>query len=120
MSRIIINKMPQRKVKLTRRRPCITCSGRSKTIAGGRRKRAVTKRRHARGGKRLKNAHVLRKWMSHRAKPWMVRGGGFFDDVWSGFKSVVGPVANIAGPLLDMVGLPEIGIPLSMAGNFMN
>jgi hypothetical protein len=50
----------------------------------------------------------------------MVRGGGFFDDVWSGFKSVVGPVANIAGPILDMVGLPEFGIPLSMAGNFMN
>jgi len=116
---IIINKMPPRKVKLTRRRPSYSCT-RSKTIAGGRRKRAVTKRRHTRGGKRLKNAHVLRKWMSHRAKPWMVRGGGFFDDVWSGFKSVVGPVANIAGPILDMVGLPEFGIPLSMAGNFMN
>jgi hypothetical protein len=110
--------MPQRKVKLTRR--CVSCCGKSKSIAGGRRKRAVTKRRHTRGGKRLKNAHVLRKWMSHRAKPWMVRGGGFFDDIWTGFKSVVAPVASIAGPLLDMVGLPEFGIPLSMAGNFMS
>jgi len=57
--------------------------------------------------------------MTHRANPWMVRGRGFFGDVWKGFKSVFKPFANVAGPVLDAVGLPEVGLPLSAIGGIM-
>ena len=68
--------MPRRTVRLTHRRSCKPCSG-------GRRKRSsVTARR---GRRRLKNSKHLRKWMSHRAKPWMVRGRGFWEDFGRGF-----------------------------------
>ena len=107
--------MPRRTVRLTRRRKprCGKCSGGSRRILSG-----VTRRR-TRGGRRLRNSRVLRRWMTHRANPWMVRGRGFFGDVWKGFKSVFKPVASIAGPILDAVGMPEFGMPLSAIGGIM-
>ena len=104
---MIINKMPRRKVRLTtRRRACKPCSG-------GRRKRAVVRR----GRRRTRNSKHLRKWMSHRAKPWMVRGRGFWQDFGRGFSSVFKPFATIGGPILDALGMPEFGVPLSAVGS---
>lgn len=102
--------MPRRTVRLTHRRSCKPCSG-------GRRKRSsVTARR---GRRRLKNSKHLRKWMSHRAKPWMVRGRGFWEDFGRGFSSVFKPFATIGGPILDALGMPEFGMPLSAVGSMM-
>lgn len=43
----------------------------------------------------------------------------FFADFAKGFTSVFKPFATIAGPILDMVGLPELGMPLSAVGALM-
>ena len=43
-------------------------------------------------------------------------GKGFWGDFAKGFKSVFKPFATIAGPVLDAVGMPEFGIPLSTIG----
>ena len=46
-------------------------------------------------------------------------GDGFFSDFANGFKSVFKPFAEFAGPILDAVGLPEFGIPLSLVGSVL-
>ena len=108
--------MPRRTVRLiTRKRAplrggCRTCSSTRRRTGGT---------RGTRGRHRLKNAHVLRKWITHRANPWMVRGRGFFKDLWKGFKTVIKPVASIAGPVLDVLGMPEFGMPLAAIGDIM-
>jgi hypothetical protein len=103
--------MPRRTVRLTRRRKprCGKCRGGSRRILSG-----VTRRR-TRGGRRLRNSRVLRKWMSHRAKPWMVSGRGFFGDLFGGIKSVLGPIANLAAPIVSTIA-PEFA-PLAMGAS---
>mgnify|MGYP003639398799 CR=1 FL=1 len=46
-------------------------------------------------------------------------GKGFWADFAKGFTSVFKPFATIAGPILDAVGLPELGIPLSAVGGIL-
>lgn len=46
-------------------------------------------------------------------------GKGFWSSFAEGFKSVFKPFATIAGPILDAVGLPEFGIPLSAVGGIL-
>lgn len=48
-----------------------------------------------------------------------ISGKGFFEDFANGFKSIFKPLASIAGPILDAVGLPEFGIPLSAVGSLL-
>lgn len=50
----------------------------------------------------------------HRGKG--KKGRGFWQDFARDFSSVFKPFATIAGPILDAVGLPEFGIPLSAVG----
>ena len=47
------------------------------------------------------------------------KSGNFFKSFAKGFTSVFKPFATIAGPVLDMVGLPEFGMPLSAVGALM-
>ena len=46
-------------------------------------------------------------------------GAGFFSDFAKGFKSVFKPGAKILGPIASTLGVPEIGIPLSIAGDLL-
>jgi hypothetical protein len=46
-------------------------------------------------------------------------GKGFWSSFAKGFTSVFKPFATIAGPILDAVGLPEFGIPLSAIGGIL-
>jgi len=46
----------------------------------------------------------------------MVRGRGFWQDFGRGFSSVFKPFATIGGPILDALGMPEFGVPLSAVG----
>ena len=105
--------MPRRTVRLTRRS---TTRGRGvrKVV---RQSRGST--RTSRKTRRLRNGHHLRKWMSHRAKPWMVSGRGFWQDFGRGFSSVFKPFATVGGPILDALGMPEFGVPLSAVGSLM-
>ena len=107
--------MQKRKIRLglTRRLP-------STSSVGGRRKRKTATRRKRAGGQRLRNAHVLHKWINGRAKPWMVKGRGkFWKGLWNGIKKTGKFLGNIGGPILDAMGMPEFGVPLSIAANLL-
>ena len=95
----------QKKVKLTyRRRP----GANKKTYARyvGQRKRKI-------------NSKAFTKWAKTRARPWTVRGRGFWQDFGRGFTSVFKPFATLAGPVLDAFGMPEFGAPLSAVAGLM-
>lgn len=100
--------MPRRTVRLTRR-----------STTRGRKVVRHRSTRTSRKTRRLRNGHHLRKWMSHRAKPWMVSGRGFWQDFGRGFSSVFKPFATVGGPILDALGMPEFGVPLSAVGSLM-
>ena len=55
----------------------------------------------------------------HKGKGLKLAGQGFWNDFYSGFKSVFKPFATIAGPIADAMGLPMLGIPLSAVGAIM-
>lgn len=104
--------MPKRTIRLIRRRkPAYnSCSC----------KHPIRCRRRTRGrGMPLPKSYLMTRWMKQKARPWMVRGRGFWDGVWKGFKSVIKPVATIGGPVLDMMAMPEFGVPLSALGTLM-
>ena len=46
-------------------------------------------------------------------------GGNFFKDFAKGFTSIFKPIASIAGPIASALGVPELGVPLSIAGKFL-
>lgn len=46
-------------------------------------------------------------------------GGSFWKNFKKGFTSVVKPFAKIAAPIISAVGVPEIGIPLGIAGDLL-
>lgn len=55
----------------------------------------------------------------HKGKGLKLAGQGFWDDFYSGFKSVFKPFATIAGPIASALGVPELGIPLAAIGSAM-
>ena len=46
-------------------------------------------------------------------------GGNFFKDFAKGFTSIFKPIASIAGPIASALGVPELGVPLSIAGKIL-
>ena len=52
-------------------------------------------------------------------KVFGMAGKGFWSSFAKGFKSVFKPFAKVAGPILDAVGMPEFGIPLSAIGGVL-
>ena len=46
-------------------------------------------------------------------------GGNFFKDFAKGFTSIFKPIASIAGLIASALGVPELGVPLSIAGKFL-
>lgn len=46
-------------------------------------------------------------------------GGKFFKDFKKGFTMVFKPFAQIAGPIITAMGVPEIGIPLGVVGGIL-
>ena len=46
-------------------------------------------------------------------------GGNFFKDFAKGFTSIFKPVASILGPVASALGVPELGVPLSIAGKVL-
>ena len=76
--------------------------------------------------RRKKNSDTFNRWANLRARPWMARGRGmkpktkqFFKDFARGFKMGFKPLATIGGPILDALGMPEVGIPLSTVAGLM-
>lgn len=102
--------MPRR-IKLRKRTSCSAGCKPRKTCGGMRRRRRT-------GVRRRINPLLLRKW-NHKAKNWTVRGRGFWEDFGRGFKSVFKPFAKVGGPILDAIGMPEFGIPLSAVGSLL-
>lgn len=63
--------------------------------------------------KNYKKLHIpLKKYIKSQIKGQ--DGEGFFGDLWSGFKSVIKPLANIAAPIASFV-FPEFAAPIGMA-----
>lgn len=56
---------------------------------------------------------------SGKGKKPKKKDGHFWKSFAKGFTSVFKPFATVAGPVLDMVGLPEFGMPLSAVGALM-
>lgn len=52
-------------------------------------------------------------------KKMKMKGGSWWDDFYDGFKSVLKPGLAVLGVVADALGQPEIGIPLSIAGELM-
>ena len=46
-------------------------------------------------------------------------GGNFFKDFAKGFTSIFKPIASVLGPVASALGVPELGIPLSIAGKVL-
>ena len=46
-------------------------------------------------------------------------GGNFFKDFARGFTSIFKPVASVLGPAISALGVPELGVPLSIAGKVL-
>lgn len=118
--------MPNKTVKI-RRRPRISQNVLRKTplryrIKGNRGVTRGLKHGHRRGYSR-RHANVIHSWVNNRAKPWIGRGRAkrqkFMKEFYQGFKKVIKPFANIGGPVLDALGMPEFGIPLSLVGGVM-
>lgn len=108
--------MPRRKtVRIRKRRAPL-----SYRVTHGRGRMRVYKRGRVR---KIRNGRAIRQWMDQKAKPWIGRGKTerrkFMKDFYKGFSSVIRPIASIGGPILDALGMPEFGIPLSIAGGIM-
>ena len=48
-----------------------------------------------------------------------MKGSGFWDDFYDGFKSVVKPGFQVLGGVADALGAPEIGVPLQLISGIM-
>ena len=48
-----------------------------------------------------------------------MKGSGFWDDFYDGFKSVVKPGFQVLGGVVDALGAPELGIPLQVISGLM-
>ena len=48
-----------------------------------------------------------------------MKGSGYWDDFYEGFKSVVKPGFQVLGGVADALGAPEIGIPLQLISGVM-
>ena len=48
-----------------------------------------------------------------------MKGSGYWDDFYEGFKSVVKPGFQVLGGVADVLGAPELGIPLQVISGLM-
>jgi hypothetical protein len=103
--------MPK-KIKIRKRRH------RSRAVtrraSGGCCGRKRCKSRYAGGYRKRINSSKLKNWINGRAKPWTVRGRGFWQDLGRGFKKGFKTVAKIGLPLLSVLQ-PELA-PLAAVG----
>lgn len=70
----------------------------------------------------LKLSHGMTKAVKQHMKGTKgsgMSGGEWYDDFYSGFKSVFKPGAMILGTVADALGQPEIGIPLQIISGLM-
>ena len=65
--------------------------------------------------------YIIKKFTkgSYSRKGLNLAGGNFFKDFARGFTSIFKPVASVLGPVASALGVPELGIPLSIAGKVL-
>ena len=55
----------------------------------------------------------------NKKKLYKLRGGSFWESFKKGFRAVFKPAASVLGTLASATGLPEIGVPLTIAGKLV-
>jgi len=88
--------------------------------SGGAKTRGLSAAKH--NSLLLKLSHGMTKAVKQHMKGKTgsgMSGGEWYDDFYSGFKSVFKPGAMILGTVADALGQPEIGIPLQIISGLM-
>ena len=55
----------------------------------------------------------------NKKKLYKLKGGSFWESFKKGFRAVFKPAASVLGTLASATGLPEIGVPLTIAGKLV-